>query len=242
MSSTVQFFRISPNLLPENRPSTSPPRSRARMRLRDFRDHRVGDIEAEGIVDAGEMVDADQHEGAGRAEAGAFLDRLGQRSDQVGAVEFAGQRIVPRQFQQLLVAGVALIVDAHDALRARRPAVGAGEPAAGFLDPDHRRRCRDAHAIFDPVGGAFAAARRRGLAERVGADGAGGLDQLCEFRAARERFRRDIGKHGSRVVAPGDARRSRCPRRKSPARARPGCWRLAERKASDSPRFGTRPG
>ena len=32
--STVQFFRIRPNLLPEKRPSTSPARSRARMRWR----------------------------------------------------------------------------------------------------------------------------------------------------------------------------------------------------------------
>ena len=152
MSSTVQFFRISPNLLPEKRPSTSPPRSRARMRLADFGDHGVRDVEAEGVVDARQMIDADQHEGAGRAEARGFLDRLGQRGDQMGAVEFAGQRIVPRQLQQLLVAGVALVVDADDALRARRPAVGAGEPAAGFLDPDHGRGGRGPHAIFDPVG------------------------------------------------------------------------------------------
>ena len=33
VSSTVQFLKISPNLLPENRPSTSPPRSLARMRF-----------------------------------------------------------------------------------------------------------------------------------------------------------------------------------------------------------------
>ena len=83
------------------------------------------------------MVDADQHEGAGRAEARRFLDGLGQRCDEMRAVEFAGQRIVPRQFQQLLVAGVPFVVDADNALRARRPAVGAGEPAAGFLDPQH---------------------------------------------------------------------------------------------------------
>ena len=170
MSSTVQFFRISPNLLPENRPSTSPPRSRVRIRLRHFRDHRVRDIEAEGIVDARQMIDADQHEGAGGAEARGFLDGLGQRSDQMGAVEFAGQGVVARQFQQLLVAGVALVVDADDALGARRPAVGAGEPAAGLLDPEHRRRGRGPHAILDPVGHAVAAARGRRMAERVRTD------------------------------------------------------------------------
>ena len=142
MSSTVQFFRIRPNLLPENRPSTSPPRSRARMRCATSRNHRVRDVEAEGIVDARQMIDADQHEGEGGAEARGFLDGLGQRRDQMGAIEFAGQRIVARQFQQLLVAGVAFVVDADNAMGARRPAVGAGEPAAGFLDPEHRRRGR----------------------------------------------------------------------------------------------------
>ena len=65
----------------------------------DFRDHSVRDVKTEGIVDPRQMIDADQHEGAGRAEARAFLDRLGERGDQMGAVEFAGQGIVPRQFQ-----------------------------------------------------------------------------------------------------------------------------------------------
>ena len=75
----------------------------------------------------------------------------------MGAVEFAGQGIVARQFDQLLVAGVAFVVDAHDALRARRLAVGAGEPATAFLDPQHRRGGAGPHAIFDPVGRAVAA-------------------------------------------------------------------------------------
>ena len=105
----------------------------------DFRNHRVRHVEAESVIDARQMVDADQHEGERGAEACGFLDGLGQRSDQMGAIEFAGQGVVPRQFQQLLVAGVAFIVDADDALGARRPAVGAGKPAAAFLDPELRR-------------------------------------------------------------------------------------------------------
>ena len=116
------------------------------------------------------MVDADQHEGAGRAEARGLLDRFGERGDQMGAIEFAGQGIVLREFQQLFVAGVAFVVDADDTLRARRPAVGAGEPATGFLDPDHGGGGRGPHAIFDPVGDAFDAARRTrfGQARRTG--------------------------------------------------------------------------
>ena len=92
--------------------------------LADFGDHGVGDVEAEGVVDARQMIDADQHEGAGRPEAHGLLDRFRQRGDEMGAIEFAGQRIVPRQPHQLFVAGVALVVDADDALRAHRLAVG----------------------------------------------------------------------------------------------------------------------
>ena len=139
--------------------------------LADFGDHRVGDVEAEGVVDARQMIDADQHEGAGRCGS-AMASSIASASAATRWVRLSSpvSGIVPRQPHQLLVAGVALVVDADDALRARRLAVGAGKPAAGLLDPEHRRRGRGPHAIFDPVGDAVAAARRRGLAERVGAD------------------------------------------------------------------------
>ena len=107
-----------------------------------------------------------------------FLDGFGQRGDQMGPVEFAGQRVVPRELQQLFVAGVAFIVDADDTLGALRPAVGTSEPAAGFLDPEHRLGGRGAHAVFDPVGGAFAALRGRRMKQRIGADRTHRLDQL----------------------------------------------------------------
>ncbi len=129
-----------------------------------FGNYRIGDIEAERVVDARQMIDADQHEGGGRAQARGFLDRLGQRCDQMRAIEFAGQRVVPRQSHELLVTGVAFVVDADNTLDARRLAVGTGEPAAGFLDPEHRRGRRGPHAIFDPVGHALTAARGRRLA------------------------------------------------------------------------------
>ena len=171
---------------------------------RGFRNHRVRDIEAEGIVDARQMVDADQHEGERRPETCGLLDRLGQCRHQMGAVEFAGQRIVPRQPLELFVAGVALIVDADDALHLRRPAVEPGKPAAGFLDPEHRRGGRGAHAVFDAVGRAGAAMGRRRMAERVGPDRAHRLDQFGELRAAGQRRRRNIGKDRGGTIGPGD--------------------------------------
>ena len=151
------------------------------------------------------MVDPDQHEGAGRAEAGVLLDRLGERRDQMGAVELAGQGIVPRQPHELLVAGVALVVDSHDALRAPRPSVGAGKPDAGLLDPDHRHGGGGAHAVFDAVGHALVRPRRRRMDQRVIADGAGRLDQLGKFGAGGKRFHGDVGKDRGRVLAPDQA-------------------------------------
>ena len=61
----------------------------------DFGDHGVGDVEAEGVVDARQMIDADQHEGGGRSETHGFFDRFRQRGDEMRAIEFTGQRIVP---------------------------------------------------------------------------------------------------------------------------------------------------
>ncbi len=47
--------------------------------LRDVADHLVGDIEAESVVDAREVIDPDKHEGKGGPVARGFLDRLGER-------------------------------------------------------------------------------------------------------------------------------------------------------------------
>ncbi|MGY2931632.1 hypothetical protein ACVWZ6_001234 [Bradyrhizobium sp. GM6.1] len=123
----------------------------------DVEDHGVGNVEAEGLVDTREMIDADQHEGRGRAETGRLLDGLGQRGDQMRAIELAGQRIEPGQLRQFLVAGMAFIVDADGADRTHRATVGAGEPAAGLLDPDHGIGGAHAHAVLDPVGRAVGA-------------------------------------------------------------------------------------
>ena len=111
---------------------------------------------------------------------------------------------MPRESHQLFVAGMTFIVDADDALRAHGPAVGVGKPATGLLDPDHWRGGRGPHAVFDPVSDPFAAARRPGLAERIGPDRTRRLDQLGEFGAANECFHGDVGEDGGRIIAPGD--------------------------------------
>ncbi len=148
------------------------------------------------------MVDADQHEGTGRAEAQRFLDRFGQRCDQMGAVEFAGQGIVSRQPHEMLVAGAAFVVDPDNALRARRPAIGARKPAAGFLDPQHRGGGRGAHTVFDPIEQALAATLHGRMTERVRPDRALRLDQPGKLRAACQRCRRDIRENRARIIAP----------------------------------------
>ncbi len=108
--------------------------------LGDLGDHFVGDVEAIGLVEPAEMIDGDQQEAAGAAEVHRLVERGAEHLDQAGAVEFAGQRIELRKLLELALAFVALVDDAHDAMRPQRLAVGAGEPAAGVLQPDFLRR------------------------------------------------------------------------------------------------------
>ena len=207
----------------------------------DFGDHGVRDVEAEGVVDARQMIDADQHEGAGRPETRGLFDRFRQRGDEMRAIELTGQWIVPRQPHELFVAGMALVIDTDDALRAHRLAVGSGKPAAGLLDPDHGRGGRGPHAIFDPVGDVFAAPRRRRLSERLVADRTGRLDQPGEAGAAGQRLRRNIGEDRAGVSLQAIVSAVRSQRKAawpSEARMPEACGTGSIR----TPRFGTPPG
>ncbi len=163
------------------------------------------------------------------------------------AIEFAGQRVVPRQLHQLLVAGVAFIVDADNALDPRRPAVGAGKPAAGFLDPEHRGGGRCPHAIFDAVGRAVAPARGRRLSKRIRRGSSAPARSV--WKTPRRLPARRPG-YRQRPRSPDrsrPSRRSRYPRQRRPGRAKRG-WsrllegRLAEVRMSRTPRFRTLPG
>jgi hypothetical protein len=118
-------------------------------------------------------------------------ERKRAASSMVSASDATRCVVVPRQSQELLIASVAFVVDADNALGARRPAIGAGEPATGFLDPEHRSGHAGPHAIFDPVGRAVATMRGRCMTQRVHPDRALRLDQFCKLRAARQRCRRD---------------------------------------------------
>ena len=69
------------------------------------------------------------------ASSSATAELLGQGV----AVHFAGQAVEARQVGQPLLVLVALIDDAHDAVRARRAPVGSREPAAVVLDPERGR-------------------------------------------------------------------------------------------------------
>jgi hypothetical protein len=51
------------------------------------------------------------------------------------SVQFTGQAVAAREKCELALMFAPLIDDANDAERAGRLAVGAGEPAAGILDP-----------------------------------------------------------------------------------------------------------
>jgi hypothetical protein len=170
----------------------------------DLADHLIGNIEAECIVDAGEMVDGDHHERERGAEALRLLDRLGQRRDQPRAVELAGQRIELGQPQQLLVACMPFIDRAHHALRARRPAIGACEPAPGLLDPDQRRGGGKPQAEFGRVGNAMSTIARRRHVDGIAADRRRRLHALGELGAGGSHLRRKVGQQRAYACPPCD--------------------------------------
>ena len=64
MSSGVQSRSTRPNLLPEIAAERVLAAHPAAQALGDGADHLVGDVEAVRLVDAGQVVDADQHEAA----------------------------------------------------------------------------------------------------------------------------------------------------------------------------------
>src|SRR5204863_4868741 len=99
-------------------------------------DHFVRDRKPVRLVDAAEMVDCEEKETARRAQAGGFIESDLQRLEQLDAVYLAGQSVELRQVGEPLLARVAFIDDAHDAVGTGRPAVGAGEPSPDILDPE----------------------------------------------------------------------------------------------------------
>jgi hypothetical protein len=135
MSSGVQSRSTMPNLLPEKAAERVLAAHPAAHALGDRADHLIGDIEAVGLVDARQIVDRDQQEAAGRAEAHRFVEGVFENLGEVMAVQLAGQAVVAREIGEPALVLVALVDDAHDAVRARRLAVGADKPAAGVLDP-----------------------------------------------------------------------------------------------------------
>ena len=78
--------------------------------------HERHELTAHSFLGVAEILDADQHEGRGRAEAARLLDRFGQRRNQMGAVELAGQGIEPGEPAQFLVAGEGSSLEAMEHL------------------------------------------------------------------------------------------------------------------------------
>ena len=81
------------------------------------------------------MIDADQKKAARRAKAQHVLDRVLEHFGEAVPVQLAGQAVAAREERQLALMLAPLVDDANDPERAGRLAVGAGEPAAGILDP-----------------------------------------------------------------------------------------------------------
>ncbi len=147
----------------------------------------------------------DQQESARGAEAHGVFDRLFQRLREMMPVEFAGEVVVAGEITQPPFAFVAVVDDAHGAERARRLAVGAGEPAAGVFDPQQRFAARRrAQAVYDAVEHAMAVVALLRAHDRVEARlRAAVVEQLCVSASGRDGVaiadQEDVG----RVGAPG---------------------------------------
>ena len=135
--------------------------------LGDRADHLVGDVEAVGLVEAGEIVDRDQQQAAGAALIDRLLQRRLQHLGEMPAVHLAGQAVEVRQVGELLLLRVPLVDDMDDAVRARRLAVVAGEPAAGVLDPELGLRAFRRDRILHLIGHAGALVALRRIHHRV---------------------------------------------------------------------------
>ena len=195
-------FQDHPELVAGEAPehvAAAQPRTQAH---RNLADHLVGDIEAERIVDVRQMIDTDDQKRERGAETLRFLGRFGQRRHQPRPVQLARERVLLRRLQKLLVARVALIDGADHALRARRPAVRACIPAAGFLDPDDRRGGCGPHAIFELERHALAGIPRAGAQHDVGADRLSRFDAFGEFAGRGQRLRGEFRQQPGDALAP----------------------------------------
>ena len=171
--------------------------------LGDRGDHLVGDIVAVGQIDPSQIVDAHQQKSARGAETQSVFDRLFQRRDEVVPVELAGEFIMAGEISELAFAFVAVVDDAHGAERARRLAVGTGEPASDVLDPQQRfRASRRAQTIYDAVEHAVAVVAAVRAHDRIDARlRAIGLEQLrvgaagCDGVAVADQ--KDVGRVGT---------------------------------------------
>ncbi len=177
--------------------------------LGDLGDHLVGGVEAVGFVEPAEMVDGDQQEAAGAAEAQRRVERGAKHLGQLRAVHLAGERIVFGELDELTLAFVARVDRAHHAVRAQRLAVGPGKPAAGILQPDLFAAVGVLEGVLHLIGNAGAAVALAAVGDRV----AGGCARLrprrTRHRRGRWRSRRSRRRARQRHCRSSSARR--CP-------------------------------
>ncbi len=188
---------------------------RAPQAAADDGDHLVAHVEAIGLVDQGEVVDAGEQERAfGRSAPGARQER-GQLLGEAGAVELPGELVVAAEKEQPLLLLAAVVDHPERALRAFGARLLVDEADAGVLDPQRAPAAAPVgeeavmQAIFD---------LRFGLDMRPAGDavitGAGmlGIDQEREGPALGKLKRIANAEHGS-----AHSRPNRCGRWRSPS-------------------------
>ena len=122
--------------------------------------HGIADLRPEGVVDDGELVDADHQKGAGNLRAAVVFDGVLQRLAQAHVIEMAGELVEAGHALQARLVLLARRDQAQAAHQALRHAVAGADHAAAVMHP-HHRAVVGADAVFAIIGCVVADMGRR---------------------------------------------------------------------------------
>ncbi len=159
-------------------------------------DHLIGDLVAEDVVDAGELVDADREIGPGEAGARAVREHVVERFAQPLLVEMAGQVVVIREPLETLLLRLPLRDDAQHAEHAGRPPEAVELGGAALVQPGEAA-VAEPDAVFDVERGAAVVMALQAL---LAQQQILGIDAAGEALAGRDGFLVGEAEHARRAV------------------------------------------
>ena len=185
-----------------------PAAQRAAQAAADDGDHLVADVEAVGLVDQSEVVDAGKQERAlGRSAAGVRQQQR-QLLGQAGAVELAGELVMAAEIEQPLLLLAPVVDHPKRALRMLGARLLVDEADAAVLDPQRRPAATPLgeEAVVQAISDLGPGLDMRPAGDAViAAAGMLGIDQKRERPALAELERLGDAEHLGRILRPVDA-------------------------------------